>query len=174
MKLIKPSKRYKNSFLAALKEIELEGADKQKGVKVDLDINDNNFDDYLRKWRNEAKGVNLKRGRVPASIFWLVDNEEFIGRLSIRHRLNANLRKMGGHIGYWIRPSKRRQGYGTKILELGLKKAKQLGIKNILVTCDKDNKGSIKIIEKNHGKFKNEIVYNKNKKPKKRYWIKNT
>ena len=34
----------------------------------------------------------------------------------------------GGHIGYGIRPSKRKKGYASKILELALKEAKKLNL----------------------------------------------
>jgi Acetyltransferase (GNAT) domain len=89
----------------------------------------------------------LKPGIVPGSDFWLIDNNEFIERLSLRYELNEFLLKMGEHIGYEIRPSKRKRGYGAEILRLGLQKAKELGLQRVLVTCDEDNIGSKKIIE---------------------------
>ncbi|MCD4817877.1 MAG: GNAT family N-acetyltransferase [Candidatus Cloacimonetes bacterium] len=79
------------------------------------------------------------------------------------------LRIEGGHIGYGIRPSARNQGYGTKILELALKKVSEIGIKKVLVTCDKQNIHSARIILKNGGKFDSEIEYNN--KIVQRYWI---
>ena len=108
---------------------------------------------------------------MPATALWLVDNGEFIGSLSLRHRLNENLLKMGGHIGYSIRPSARKRGYGTKILELALPIAKSLGIDKVLVTCDDDNTGSAKIIEKNGGVLENKVEHEG--KLKRRYWIEN-
>ena len=57
----------------------------------------------------------------------------------------------GGHIGFGIRPSYRRRGYATKILELSLLKAKALGIERALVTCDTWNVASAKTILKNGG-----------------------
>jgi predicted acetyltransferase len=115
--------------------------------------------------------ARLKSGRVPASEFWLSDDDKFIGRLSLRHELNEYLLKMGGHIGYEIRPSKRRQGYGTEILRLGLEKARELGLLKVLVTCDEDNIGSKKIIEHNGGIFENAIEIEGDPVKNLRYWI---
>ncbi len=85
--------------------------------------------------------------------------------------MNEFLLMMGGHIGYEIRPSRRKQGYGTEILRLGLEKAKELGLQRVLVTCDEDNIGSKKIIEHNGGKFENAIVMEGDTVKKLRYWI---
>ena len=78
---------------------------------------------------------------------------------------------MSGHIGYEIRPSKRRQGYDTKILRLGLEKARELDLHRVLVTCDEDNIGSKKIIEHNGGMFENAIEIEGDTVKKLRYWI---
>ncbi len=94
---------------------------------------------------------------VPETWLWLVDGDEYIGRASIRHELNDELLLVAGHIGYEIRPTKRRQGYGTQILALALERAREMGIYKVLVTCDTDNFGSRKIIEANGGKLENEI-----------------
>ena len=56
-----------------------------------------------------------------------------------------------------IRPSKRNQGYGKKILQLALLKAKALGINKVLITCDETNIASKKIIEASDGVFENSI-----------------
>lgn len=42
-------------------------------------------------------------------------------------------------------------GYGTSLLKLALKKAKRLGLKSIVLTCDERNVASRKIIERNGG-----------------------
>ena len=55
----------------------------------------------------------------------------------------------GGHIGYSIRPSYRRRGYGHRILQLALEKCGDLGMERVLVTCDEDNAASRRIIEAN-------------------------
>ena len=67
--------------------------------------------------------------------------------MDIRHELNEYLEKFGGHIGYGIAPSERKKGYGKIQLKLGLEKAKKIGLKKVLITCDDNNIGSAKTIE---------------------------
>lgn len=172
IKLVYPSDKYKKSFLEAAKE-HRDAPDKGRyGVTASMEeMNEAGFRDYVKKKLDNSKGINVSAGYVPATEYWLVDGDEYIGRVSIRHTLNENLKKLGGHIGYTIRPSKRKMGYGTKILALALVEAKKLGIKKALVTCDKDNLGSVKIIEKNGGILEDEIPQGEEKSARLRYWI---
>ena len=76
---------------------------------------------------------------------------EYLGRLAIRHRLNQRLLDRGGHIGYDVRPSARRQGHATAMLAAALPVARSLGIGPALVTCDQANAASRLVIEANGG-----------------------
>lgn len=98
---------------------------------------------------------------------WITDGdpEEMVGFLAIRHRLNDFLLEEGGHIGYSVRPSRRREGHATRALSLALDRAAQLGIDRALVTCDDDNEPSRRTIERNGGVFEDE------RNGKLRYWI---
>jgi predicted acetyltransferase len=124
---------------------------------------------YIEKINRYRHRSGVPAGWVPASVFWLVDDGEFIGHVSIRHELNAALETYGGHIGYAIRPSKYRRGYGTRILELAIPKARALGIDRALLTCDKTNTASRRIIEKNGGALADEI--HENGRETLRFWI---
>ncbi len=169
VKLVTPSPEYKKSFIVATKEFQAEG----RNLNIDTTefLKSGSLEKYLEKLSNQEKGIGLKEGYVPHSVFWLVEGGEFVGAVDIRHRLNEHLLSMGGNIGYSIRPSARRQGYGTKILELALPFAKTLGIDRVLVTCDDDNIGSVKIIESNGGVLENKVEHEG--KLKRRYWIEN-
>lgn len=129
------------------------------------------FGRFVRGLLSEADAPPSTSGRVPCSTFWLVDGDEWIGRVSLRHTLNDWLLQFGGHIGYGIRPSRRRQGYGTMGLRLVLPHAKALGLTRVLVTCDADNIGSRKIIEASSGVFENEVPQGGKAASKRRYWI---
>lgn len=113
-----------------------------------------NFQDYLKGNLEMSKGLNLMKDCVPQTIYWLFKDEKPIGVGKLRHYLNENLMKTGGHIGYCIRPGKRGFGYGNLILSQLLKKAKECGMNKILVTCTKENLASRKVIEKNKGVLK--------------------
>lgn len=81
-----------------------------------------------------------------------------VGAVNIRHDLNEYLLKYGGHIGDGVRPSERRKGYATKMINLALKECKKLKIKRVLLVCDKNNIGSAKSIINNGGILENEDI----------------
>jgi predicted acetyltransferase len=66
--------------------------------------------------------------------------------------------RFGGHIGFEVRPSRRRMGYGTEALRLVLPRAFSLELEQVLITCGSDNIGSRRIIESNGGLFDDEIL----------------
>lgn len=89
--------------------------------------------------------------RLPHVQLWLVHAYTFIGRVNIRFRLNASLEQWGGNIGYAIRPSFQRRGFGTYLLSLAIPTARAAGLGGLLLTCLDTNVGSIRIIEANGG-----------------------
>jgi len=93
---------------------------------------------------------------VHCSTFWWADGPTYLASIRIRHRLTPKLIEIGGHIGYDVAPSARRQGHGTAMLAAALPKAAELGIDSALITCSADNIGSRKIIESNGGKLEDE------------------
>jgi len=165
MRLVVPSVTYRKSCIAALREMQAIGEHTQDDA-AQLDAT---FTSFVKHLRDESRGIGVGRGRVPQSTYWLVDRGVWIGRVSIRHRLNARLRRAGGHIGYEIRPSKRRKGFGRIALGLALPFARKLGLRNVLLTCDANNVGSYKIIEHWGGKLKNVVTVEGKKK--RRYWV---
>ena len=71
----------------------------------------------------------------------------------------------GGHIGYDVRPSARRQGHATAILAAALPVAASLGITEALLTCEETNTVSQRVIEKNGGRLIDKVG------SKLRYWV---
>jgi predicted acetyltransferase len=127
---------------------------------------------YLILLKEQARGENLPPNHVPTTFLFAFDGARIVGRVSIRHELNEFLLLLGGHIGYVVVPEFRRQGYATAILHRSLQIARdELGIGRVLVTCDDDNVGSIRTIEKNGGVLENVITGPELLKPKRRYWI---
>ena len=107
---------------------------------------------------------------VTGSVYFAIVDGKIIGTIAVRHYLNDSLLKSGGHIGYGIRPSERRKGYGTRMLALALEKCRELKIEKVLITCVKENIGSAKTILKNGGVLENEIA-EENGNIMQRYWI---
>jgi predicted acetyltransferase len=127
---------------------------------------------YIEVLEQHARGENLPPDHVPSTFLFAFDASRIVGRVAIRHELNAFLLRVGGHIGYVVVPEFRRRGYATRILRGALEIAHvRLGIARVLVTCDEDNVGSIKTIEKNGGVLENVVAGPDLSVPKRRYWF---
>ncbi|MCL2855524.1 MAG: GNAT family N-acetyltransferase [Defluviitaleaceae bacterium] len=112
---------------------------------------------YFKRLERMRKG-KAPKGLVPASAFWLVDGRNYIGSGDVRHCLNESLSRLGGHIGYSIRPAAWGRGLGTIQLAMLIEEAAKLEIPRPLITCFDDNLASIKVIEKNGGILVNKIT----------------
>lgn len=145
--------------------------DKKEGIFYE-ETAGKNFTQYLKMVRGNEKGLYLPKGFIPCSAFWLVDEKNFIGSVSFRHKLTPYLKKFGGHIGYSIRPSKRNKGHGKQMLALTLKKIRPFKLKKVLITCDEDNVGSQKVIQANGGILQDITANKGHEKRTMRWWIK--
>lgn len=120
--------------------------------------------------------INKKYGTqslypIHQTTYGVFDDEELVGGFNLRHELNKYSINHGGHIGYLIRPSKRNQGYGTKLLQLALEEAKKKNITKVLITCNINNPMSEKVIFKNNGIYENNYYEAIENETYKRYWI---
>lgn len=168
MKLVGPLEIDESEFNDFIGEFK---ATNERLVPYSLNQRDMDFKTYIRSLQEESLGEGISENWVPASTYFLVDDEHKIyGAVNIRHRLNDKLMIDGGHVGYGIRPSARNQGYGTMILAFALNKIQEMKLRDVLVTCDKDNIGSAKVIQNNGGKLDSEIEEDGN--ITQRYWIK--
>jgi predicted acetyltransferase len=150
--LVAPSIRVHRSFLAAAEELPGEGRAREL-VLSEL-VDPGRFAAYVDSLLAEARPETPRPpGWVPSTHLWFIDGEEYLGRVSIRHSLTDWLRRIGGHIGYEVRPTARRQGHATTMLALALPVAAALGIDPALVTCDLDNTASRRVIEANGGRL---------------------
>ncbi len=170
-----PHPRYQRSFLASVQEI----LDAHEGVhwtgltvfgEETYTVEELAAPDAFAAFAHRLGDLALPEtprpeGKVPETLLWWVDGDEFLGRLSIRHELTDALREFGGHIGYVVRPSARRQGHARAMLAAALPIARDLGIDPALLTCDADNVGSRRVIESNGG------VLEDQREDKLRFWV---
>jgi predicted acetyltransferase len=127
---------------------------------------------YLDVLADQERGENLPPNHVPETFLFAFKDLRIVGRVTIRHALNDVLARGGGHIGYVVVPEFRRRGYATEILRQALRIAhERLGLDRVLLTCDDDNLGSIRTIEKNGGVLEDVVSGLDLEKPKRRYWI---
>jgi predicted acetyltransferase len=174
----------------------IEGSEMLQFTKLPLKNMENEFNHYIAEWKTFAEEIipqssdpgelvfleHLRLGKdfetdekcpkdfVPASTWFLVnDAGKILGAVTLRYRLNDALFTRGGHIGYGVRPSERRKGYATQMLSFALKKANELGLEKVLITCDKGNIASARTIRTLQGALENEVSYGE--KIIQRYWI---
>ncbi|MBW3493453.1 GNAT family N-acetyltransferase [Bacillus sp. FDAARGOS_1420] len=168
MKLLKPIQEYSGEIIA-YRHAFLQSGEQPHGSSSLQNFD--SLDEWFEKVSKQELGENLQGNRVPSSQFLSFEKRELIGFVNIRHRLNQESLREGGHIGYSVHPNKRRQGYATEQLQLSLVEAQKLGLKKVLITCDKANIGSAKTIQKVGGVLENEVVSSNSGEIVQRYWV---
>lgn len=131
---------------------------------------DQQWQQFLDKVARDRSGIGLPPGRVPATMLLALVGDDVVGRVHLRHELTDALLQEGGHIGYGVRPGFRRRGFATQMLQQALELARGLGIESALVTCDDDNPGSIRTIERCGGQLEDRRTREDGTLTR-RYWI---
>ena len=124
--------------------------------------------DALDGW---SRGEGIQEGWVPCSTRFWCEDDVIQGVINIRHSLTPSLEEVGGHVGYSVAPSQRRRGVATAMLAATLPLCKQLGITRALLTCNADNIGSIKTIERCGGVLDREGWSEREQRTQRWYWI---
>jgi predicted acetyltransferase len=167
--LVRPDLGYHASWAAAVAEFLGDGSTMHGSGLWDLDTSDLSEQALKPKidrlMAQADPDTVLRENWVHCTHFWIVDGAGFVGYLALRHALTPFLFEEGGHIGFSVRPSRRREGHATRALALALPQAAELGLDRVLLTCDDDNEASRRTIEGNGG------VYEDSRKGKRRYWI---
>lgn len=159
-RLTDPTISVHESFVESVREFHAAAAEPPYVTRLDADVlaDQAEFGKYVDELiAGRYEESPRPAGYVPMTTLWWTDGPEFLGRLAIRHRLTPALERKGGHIGYDVRPSARRQGHAAAMLQAALPIAGELGIDRALITCDDDNVASRKVIERNGGEFIDEI-----------------
>lgn len=141
-RLVRPTASVRESFLAGEWDDHVESGDPAGRL-------DPAFEDF-EAFVAERRRVRRQWG-VPCTTFWYVSGEHYLGTLIVRHRLTAELREAGGHVGYHVVPAWRRQGHATRMLAGGLAECRRLGLGRVLLTCDPGNEPSRRVILANGG-----------------------
>ncbi|SDR86223.1 GNAT family N-acetyltransferase [Microlunatus soli] len=150
IKLVEPSLDHYDSWADAVREFHgghIDGSGLSDGATPDRAT----CEVLIEKQRQHADvDRRLPAGLVHSDYYWITDDEaadEVVGFIALRHELNDFLSEVGGHVGYAVRPSRRREGFASGALKLVLDRARELGLDRILVTCDDDNEASARTIE---------------------------
>jgi predicted acetyltransferase len=106
---------------------------------------------WLLQQAEWSEGRNLPEGYVAQTVYWLVDGGIPVGIGKIRHALTAESRESGGNVGYAVASAFRGRGYGKALLGFLIEEAKKMELGEILLTIDKGNHASRKVVEANGG-----------------------
>jgi len=154
--LIKPDITHKNqvkSYIAEFTDANAEGINGSNGLMRHT----------YSSWLNHIAKNSIQRvgERFISFTYFAIrqlDNK-IIGTVDIRPSLLPNEYNLG-HIGCAVVPSERARGYGTEIIRRAIVKAKELNPANkaIVMSCNKDNAASKKMIENNGFIFESEQI----------------
>ena len=140
-----------------LKEyVEEHYANHEKSISASVGMTSMDFKEWVDKVNKNVEIPDEEWGKF---YLYLVFNDEnkLIGLLNIRFSLKEELREIYGDIGYGVRPSQRRKGYATQMLEYALNICKEKNMSEVIVGCYANNYGSNKVILNNGGVlFKND------------------
>lgn len=114
----------------------------------------NEFERYVNLLlKYETESVDPKY-TTQSDYFAVDENDRLVGAGRLAHNLysdtydeNGNGFNVWGHIGYGVRPSERKNGYGTQIARLLLEKARGRNILKVFAGVHDSNTGSIRVIE---------------------------
>ena len=131
------------------------------------------YDQWLTFTEKNRNAKVEETAWAPSTTFFAVrkSDSELVGMIDVRHHiLHPYLRDYAGHIGYAVRPSKRKKGYATQMLSQALAYAKQLDIDRVMLGCYRGNVASMRTIEKNGG-VKTKEVCDPDGRMTNIYWI---
>ena len=170
MKLVEPTAEYIRQIRAYRKEF-LDSGDSMDGTGSLRRCDDPR--DWLRHTKLCRDPRTVPQGLAPATQYLYVREEDrkIVGMIQIRHRFTPYLERFGGHIGYSVAPSERRKGYAAQMLRSVLPECRELGIRDVLITCVSGNEGSKRTILKNGGVYESTVYEPEEGVHLERYWI---
>ena len=166
-RMVEPAEHFCDAYLDYMEDFRAAG----EPLWNNADVDRSSFAAYVHRLLAESRGEGLPDGHVPQQTLWLLKSGRILGDCDIRWQLNEALEDHGGHIGYGIRPSDRRKGYGTLMLRLALGRARERGLRRVLLTCDVENVASSRVIEHNGGRLASQSYSERAGRMTKRYWI---
>jgi len=100
----------------------------------------------------DEKKVSPRFG--PSQTFFALNRErQVVGVINFRHVI-TDFYKYAGHVGFSVRPSRRRMGIADRMLREIVRIAGETGLSEICLVCRADNEASRKTILKNGGSLR--------------------
>lgn len=158
MRFVFPDISYKEKAIEFINELNKYHSEINGSGSLDRYLRESTYEEWLKKVMDDIDIANISP-KVPALTYFYTrqSDGEVVGMINLRLALNDFLREEGGHIGYCIRPTERKKHYATDMLNQALKVYDTLGISEVLVTCDKSNAASAKVIQNCGGELEAEF-----------------
>lgn len=171
LRFVQPDDCYRQEYTDMMDEWHAGGGGISPWPLLEAYRSDTEFEAMLRLVNAEASAP----GYAPSKTWWVRDTEsgKLIGAVNIRAYLTKAGFEAWGHIGYGVRPSERRKGYATQMLQMALERCRGMHMDRVLLGCLEDNVASVKTIEKCGGKLENIVCMATDGKQTRvrRYWI---
>ncbi|WP_423918904.1 GNAT family N-acetyltransferase [Frigoribacterium sp. 2-23] len=157
MQLVSPSKRFFASFQQSL--VEWQGAHQDGAGIRDAGVLTTKvgFSRWVEQLQAE-EATPRGQGFVTCTYYWMVEEDEYLGSIALRHELNDVVGEFVGHVGYSVRPSARGRGIAGRALRSMLVVARDRGFERVLLTCDALNVASRRVIERCGGEWENSVT----------------
>ena len=112
------------------------------------------YEEWLASVTRNTNPKTVNENWVVTDTFFAIrkSDDKIIGMIDLRHTLNEFLKDLGNY-GYSVRPSERKKGYATEMLYQLVQTAKEAGMKELHISVEQDNTASIKVIQKNGGRY---------------------
>ena len=155
MRLVFPTFEYKDKAIQFINEFYEYDSEINGSGGLDRYLEESTYEEWLKKVLADIDIANVLQSRVPALTYFYIreEDDKILGMINMRLALNEFLKREGGHIGYCIRPTERRKHYATDMLNDALKVFDTLGVKEIILTCDKSNIASAGVIKNCNGEL---------------------
>ena len=158
MKLVFPNMLYKEKAVQLIEEFYEYGSEINGSGGLERYLKDSSYEEWLKKLNADLDMANIPTPRVPGLTYFYVREEDdtIVGMINMRLSSNDFIKNEVGHIGYCIRPTERRKHYATDMVQSALKVYDTLGMKEIVLTCDKVNLASSGVIKNCGGELQRE------------------
>jgi predicted acetyltransferase/8-oxo-dGTP pyrophosphatase MutT (NUDIX family) len=127
--------------------------------------------EHLQRLSDYKDPSKIPPQRVTSTMLYAFVEQKIVGRLSVRHKLNENLLRRGGHIGYSVGQNHRRKGYAKEMFKQAMKYCQEIELGKVLVSCADDNIASWRVIESIGGSLENRVFDPEEDELIRRYWV---